>query len=88
MAKLSSMQTEFVKYIPEAMDDGVIYVSIPFRTVMHRCCCGCGSPVAIPVGGDGWELTIEGESVTLHPSLLNRLCQAHYWIRGNKVLWA
>ena len=90
MAKLSSMQSEFVRFVPEVLSEGVLYVSIPFRTVIHKCCCGCGSEVVTPLGPSGWELTLDGESVSLSPSIgLWALdCKSHYWIRGNEVVWA
>ena len=90
MTKLNSIQFEFVKYIPEAMDDGVLYVSIPFRTVLHRCCCGCGIKTVTPLTPNDWKLVFDGETVSLTPSIGNWSldCQSHYWIRRNKVVWA
>lgn len=90
MTKLNSIQFEFVKYTPEAMDDGVLYVSIPFRTVLHRCCCGCGSEVVTPLDPSDWKLLFDGKTVSLTPSIGNWSldCQSHYWIRRNKVVWA
>lgn len=90
MTKLNSIQFEFVKYTPEAMDDGVLYVSIPFRTVLHRCCCGCGSEVVTPLDPSDWKLLFDGKTVSLTPSIGNWSldCQSHYWICRNKVVWA
>lgn len=89
MTKLNSIQFEFVKYTPEAMDDGVLYVSIPFRTVLHRCCCGCGSEVVTPLDPSEWKLLFDGKTVSLTPSIGNWSfdCQSHYWICRNKVVW-
>ena len=90
MTKLNSIRFEFVKYTPEVMDDGVLYVSIPFRTVLHRCCCGCGSEVVTPLDPRDWTLLFDGKTVSLTPSIGNWSldCQSHYWIRRNKVVWA
>ena len=30
MAKIESIMPEFVKYIPETLEDGVLYISIPY----------------------------------------------------------
>ena len=31
------LRYEFVDYVPKELDDGVLYVSIRFGTVVHRC---------------------------------------------------
>jgi len=43
------MTHEFVDHMPENLDEGVIYVSIPFETVIHACACGCGAEVVTPL---------------------------------------
>jgi hypothetical protein len=81
---------EFVEYVPDVLKDGTVYVSIPFSTVIHRCCCGCGSQVVTPLSPTDWKLTFDGESITLYPSIGNWSfeCQSHYWIENNRVIWA
>ena len=56
---------------------------------MHLCCCGCGNEVVTPLNPDGWRLTFDGESVSLHPSISNpdMDCRSHYWITRDKVCW-
>ncbi len=80
----------FVEYIPNHLTGGVIYISIPFATVVHRCCCGCGNEVVTPLGPTDWKLTFDGESISLYPSIgnWNFECKSHYWIIRNKVQWA
>lgn len=80
---------EFVEYIPEQLTEGVVYVSIPFRTVVHRCFCGCGLEVVTPLSPTKWTLSFDGQAVSLTPSIGNWSfpCQSHYWIRGNRVEW-
>ena len=80
----------FVDQVPEDPEDGVIYVSIPFSTVIHKCCCGCGHEVVTPLSPSGWQLIFDGESVSLRPSIGNEAlpCRSHYWIRNNSVHWA
>ena len=51
------LRHEFVDYIPEQLDEGVLYVSIRFGTVVHRCACGCGDEVVTPLGPAEWRLT-------------------------------
>ena len=89
MTRINSLEHEFVNYIPDALDEGVLYVSIPFATVMHKCCCGCGNEVVTPLDPTGWEITFNGRSVSLSPSIGNwsLACQSHYWIYRNQVRW-
>lgn len=81
---------EFVEYIPNDLKEGIIYVSISFATVGHKCCCGCGSEVITPISPTDWQLTFNGESISLYPSIgnWNFDCKSHYWIIHNRVKWA
>jgi len=88
--KQTALQHEFVEYIPENVQDGVIYVSIAFATATHNCCCGCGSRVVTPLTPTDWKLIFDGETVSLYPSIGNWSfpCESHYWIKSNRVEWA
>lgn len=88
--KHSILSHEFVGTIPEELREGVIYISIEFATVVHKCCCGCGSEVATPLSPTDWTLIFDGETVSLDPSVgsWNLPCQSHYWIKHNRVQWA
>lgn len=81
---------EFVESFPDQLEDGKLYVSIDFATVAHRCACGCGHQVITPLSPADWQLTFDGESISLWPSIGNWSfdCQSHYWIKNNKVRWA
>jgi hypothetical protein len=84
------LKHEFIEYVPEVLQDGVVYVSIPFATVSHKCCCGCGRQVVTPLTPTDWSLSFDGQSISLHPSIGNWSfpCRSHYWIRQNRVTWA
>lgn len=84
------LQHEFVEHIPAKLQANVIYVCIPFATATHLCCCGCGHEVVTPLSPTDWQLTFDGESVSLHPSIGNwgLACRSHYWIRQNRVVLA
>ena len=84
------LRHEFVDHIPEQLDDGVLYVSIRFGTVVHRCACGCGEEVVTPLGPVEWKLTYDGRTVSLAPSIGNWSfpCKSHYWIDEGNVRWA
>jgi len=81
---------EFVEFIPDIIKSDTIYISIPFATATHLCCCGCGLKVVTPISPCDWKLTFDGESISLHPSIGNLQfpCKSHYWIRDSRVVWA
>ena len=85
-----TLSHKFVQNIPEHLDDGVIYVSIEYATVIHKCCCGCGNEVVTPFSPTDWELIFNGEAISLYPSIgnWNFKCQSHYWITNDAVEWA
>src|SRR5437879_2927469 len=84
------LKHDFVDYIPDKLDDSVLYVSIKYATVVHRCCCGCGREVVTPLSPTDWQLTFDGETMSLDPSIgnWNFPCQSHYWIKHDRATWA
>lgn len=90
MKRQPTLKHEFVTSFPDVLDDHTVYVSIPFASAVHKCCCGCGQPVVTPLSPIRWQLTFDGESISLHPSIgnSNYACRSHYWIRQNRVVWA
>jgi hypothetical protein len=81
---------KFVEFVPESPAPNILYISIPYATAVHRCCCGCGLEVVTPFSPADWKLIFDGKTVSLEPSIGNWgfLCQSHYWIRKNQVCWA
>ena len=81
---------QFVEFIPDSLEQGVVYVSIPFATVVHLCCCGCGQEVVTPLSPTDWNITFDGVSISLSPSIgnWNFPCESHYFIRANTITWA
>lgn len=81
---------QFVEYIPERLEEGVLYISEKYGTAAHKCCCGCGEEVVTPLNPTDWSIKIEGNLVTLDPSIGNWsfACRSHYWIRRGEVIWA
>jgi len=81
---------QFVEFIPEQLSEGVLYISQRYRTAAHKCCCGCGKEVVTPLTPADWSLRVEGNLISLHPSIGNWSipCRSHYWIHGSKVIWA
>lgn len=84
------LKPQFVEFIPDKLDDGVLYISERFRTCSHRCCCGCGDEVVLPLSPAEWQLSCDDDFVSLWPSVGNwdYPCRSHYVIRRNQVRWA
>ena len=90
MKQVRLLKYEFVEFIPEELKEGTVYISIAYATVAHKCCCGCGQEVITPISPTDWELTFDGETISLNPSVGNWgfACKSHYWIRRNRIRWA
>lgn len=84
------LKHKFVEIIPDIIEDGIIYVSIKYCTAIHKCVCGCGNEVVTPISPTDWELTFDGKTISLYPSIgnWNFKCQSHYWIKKNKIIYA
>lgn len=88
--KLNRINHEFVKLIPENIQDGKLYISLEYKCVVHNCCCGCKSEVVTPIDNNGWSFKEESGKITLNPSIGNFQlpCKSHYFINNNNVIWA
>lgn len=85
-----TLSPEFVEFLPGDIQEGKLYISIPYATATHKCCCGCGNEVVTPLSPTDWKLIFDGETVSLDPSIGNWSfdCRTHYWIKRNHVVWA
>ena len=88
--KTARFAHRFVDRIPEALDEGVLYLALDRGTMLHLCACGCRSEVVTPLGRTDWRMGFDGEAVTVEPSIGNWSlpCRSHYLIRGGAVRWA
>ncbi len=84
---MKTLQHKFVEFIPDVLEDDTLYISIEYCTAVHKCVCGCGSEVVTPISPTDWELTFNGKTISLSPSIgnWNFECKSHYWIIKNKV---
>ena len=89
MTRIESLDHRFVEYMPDSLEKGILYISIRFATILHLCCCGCGNEIVTPLDPTDWQMTFDGRSVSLSPSIGNWSfdCQSHYWISRNQVRW-
>jgi len=81
----------------EMIDDSLfeerkIYISREYGLAIHRCLCGCGNKVVMPINHEGWDwgwnfIEAEGK-VSFHPSVgnWNWPCQSHYVITNNVAI--
>ena len=88
--KCTEISYEIVNYIPEIIEEGIVYISEPYKTAVHKCCCGCGEEVVTPLTPTDWKATITHNRLTLYPSIGNWsfACQSHYWIREGRIIWS
>ena len=88
--RLSKLTHKLVNQIPEEIEEGILYVSMQFGTVVHKCACGCGEEVVTPLGPAEWILTYDGRTISMAPSIGNWSfpCRSHYWIERGNVRWA
>lgn len=84
------LKYKFVEFIPDELEEGILYITVEYKSAVHLCACGCGNKVITPITPNGWKLTYNGASITLSPSIgnWNFECRSHYWIRRNEVVEA
>lgn len=89
--KINELRPEYVYYVPDKMEEGVLYISREFRLANHLCACGCGVETVTPLGKDGWQLTDNNGLITVRPSIGNFRWEnpyhAHYYITNNNIEW-
>jgi len=91
MNRFTRLRPEFVQFMPEGLDEGVLYISRRYKTASHLCCCRCGLEVVTPLNPAKWSLSeYPGGEVSLSPSIGNWSfpCLSHYWIERNEIRWA
>lgn len=90
MKRETPFRHEFVEFMPPQLEQRVVYVSIEYATASHLCACGCGMKVVTPISPTDWQLTFDGDTISLHPSIGNWSypCRSHYILRRNRAVWA
>lgn len=89
MPRVDTFTPVFVEYIPEQLEEGVLYVSREYEVAIHLCPCGCGEKTVTPFGPTGWGITVtDANRVSFQPSIANyQTCGSHYWLTDNQVRW-
>lgn len=90
MTRQAEIEFQFVNYIPNELEEGILYIAAEFGAVVHLCFEGCGERVSTPLHPGQWTLTFDGATVSLSPSVGNwgLPCRSHYIVRRNCVLWS
>jgi len=80
----------FVDLFPKYLEERTLYISTKYQTASHLCPCGCQEEIVTPLSPDDWQMTYDGRTVSMQPSIGNwgLACRSHYWIRHNIVDWA
>lgn len=83
-----TLELVLVKYVPNILEEGKIYISEEYKTSSHLCPCGCGQKVVLPFYM--WTHTIKDGKLTTDPSIGNYKyeCKSHYNIINNEVIFA
>lgn len=87
--KFNNFTYQIVEFIPEKLEEGILYISLKYETAVHKCFCGCGMETVTPLSKNGWKIVFENDTVSLSPSIGNHQfeCKSHYVIIKNKVIW-
>lgn len=88
--RVTTITPQFVEFIPEKLDEGVLYISQTYNTAAHLCCCGCGTEIVTPLTPTDWKLVVNNGLVSLAPSIGNwgLPCRSHYLIQANRIVLA
>lgn len=91
MPRIYELKPVFVETIPHEIEEGILYISLEYKSAIHLCACGCKGITATPLIKNEWVLTTNNEKVTLRPSIGNFSGEvpyhAHYYITDNKIQW-
>lgn len=84
------MKHQFVETIPEDIEDSILYISLEYNVTKHLCPCGCGDEIVASLSPARYQLSYDGETVSMTPSFGNwsHECGSHYCIIEDKIVWA
>lgn len=88
--RVKHLAPQFVESFPAKLEQGELYLAMAFATAAHLCACGCGTKVITPLSPTDWQMSFDGENVSLKPSVGNWTfpCRSHYWVRSGRIEWA
>lgn len=88
--RVKHLAPQFVERFPAKLEQGQLYLAMEFATAAHLCACGCGTRVITPFSPTDWQMSFDGENVSLKPSVGNWTfpCRSHYWLHSGRIEWA
>jgi len=88
--RVKHLAPQFVESFPAKLEPGELYLAMEFATAAHLCACGCGTKVITPFSPTDWQMSFDGGTVSLKPSVGNWTfpCRSHYWVRSGRIEWA
>jgi len=86
--KIQTIVPCYVEFIPDILEESILYISKEFNTAVHLCVCGCKKIVVTPLNSEMWTLTFNEDKPTLTPSIgsFSLQCKSHYFIRDGKII--
>ncbi|MCB0447235.1 MAG: hypothetical protein KDD03_06935 [Gelidibacter sp.] len=87
---MERLELRKVKFLPQNLDKGLLYVSEEYSIAGHLCPCGCQNKIMTPLGSTEWSFNDDINGPTLYPSLGNWQlpCKSHYWIIDGEIVWS
>ena len=87
---MKKLKLQYVHFMPNDLDSGILYVSIEYGIAGHLCPCGCGNKIMTPLDPTEWSFYEEKGEPTLYPSIGNWQlpCRSHYWINKGRIEWS
>ena len=86
--RIKRWELVWVEDMPRVLEDGKVYVSIVHTLTEHLCACGCGEEISLRLSPSDWQITYDGETISISPSIGNWQlpCRSHYFIINNRTV--
>lgn len=95
--RILEFTVEIVERIPHPVEEEILYLSNVDQISAHRCFCGCGFVLMLPVHIPGVAFTHLGFShevifcqdntCSMTGSIVNEYCNTEYTLIGNEVIF-
>lgn len=84
---IKKIKLQYVHFMPNELNSGILYVSQEYGIAGHLCPCGCGNKIMTPLESTEWSFYEEKGEPTLYPSIGNWQlpCRSHYWINKGTI---
>ena len=85
---IHTIKPKFVEFIPTDGKDlvpGVVFISMTYNTVVHRCPCGCGGLSEFTLDPIRFQIKYDGEYDSFEPSIGTRIYHVAVIIGFEKI---